>query len=47
MSQYIMFAIYPAPTNIYQLKQRLGSANINVGNVYQVVVEYKIAKSDM
>ena len=41
-----MFAILPAKMNIYHLKQRNNSANINDDLFDNIVVEYNIGKAD-
>ena len=39
-----MLAILPAPMNIYLLKKIRITSNINVGNVFDVIVEMNIYK---
>ena len=42
-----MLDIIPAPTNIYDLKQRHSTDKINIGNVDHVDFEKNIGKSDI
>ena len=47
MRQHRTLAIFPVQMDIYLLKLRPSSANMNVGNFDNVIFEYNIGKYDI